>query len=95
MVEALTACGFTAEMPGGTFYLYVKAPKHAEDGTSFNNAEDASEYLIKKARISTVPWDNAGAYLRFSATFAARDLADEERVIGELKSRLSGLGLEF
>jgi len=95
MVEALRACGFTAEMPGGTFYLYVKAPKRAGEGTNFNNAEDASEYLIKKARISTVPWDNAGAYLRFSATFAASDLADEKRVIGELGSRLSGLGLEF
>jgi len=95
MVEALGSCGFNARMPGGTFYLYVKAPVGAGDGTRFNNAEDASEYLIKKAHISTVPWDNAGAYLRFSATFAAADMADEQRVITELGSRLSGLGLEF
>ncbi|MFQ5353439.1 MAG: LL-diaminopimelate aminotransferase [Thermodesulfobacteriota bacterium] len=95
MVEALTASGFKASMPGGTFYLYVKAPAGAGGGTKFNNAEEASEYLIKKAHISTVPWDNAGAYLRFSATFAASGVADEERVIGEMKSRLAGLGLEF
>ncbi|MFQ5428033.1 MAG: LL-diaminopimelate aminotransferase [Thermodesulfobacteriota bacterium] len=95
MVEALGASGFKASMPGGTFYLYVKAPVGASDGTKFNNAEDASEYLIKKAHISTVPWDNAGSYLRFSATFAAVDMDGEERVIGEMKSRLAGLGLEF
>ncbi len=95
MAEALGACGFNAKMPGGTFYLYVKAPVGAADGARFGSAEDASEYLIKKAHISTVPWDNAGAYLRFSATFAALDEADEKRVVGELRSRLSALALEF
>ncbi len=95
MVAALVKSGFNASMPGGTFYLYVKAPLGAADGTKFGNAEETSEYLIKKAHISTVPWDNAGAYLRFSATFAAADEADEQRVIGEMCSRLAALGLEF
>ena len=30
MVEALQECGFNAVMPGGSFYLYVKAPKRAK-----------------------------------------------------------------
>jgi len=29
--------------------------------------------------ISTVPWDDAGAYVRFSVTFVAKDEADERR----------------
>ncbi len=95
MVEALKESGFNAVMPGGTFYLYVKAPVASGDGTKFGNAEEASEHLIRKAHISTVPWDNAGSYLRFSATFAAADRADEERVISELRVRLAGLGLKF
>jgi hypothetical protein len=36
-----------------------------------------------------------GRYLRFSATFLAKDLADEERVLNELKMRLSDLSLVF
>ncbi len=95
MVEALSSAGFEARMPGGTFYLYVKAPRGASDGTRFGSAEEASEYLIRKAHISTVPWDDAGAYLRFSATFASDGIEDEARVVGEMKKRLGGLGLEF
>ena len=94
MVDALRDAGFSAKMPDGTFYLYVKAPKGAGD-TEFSNAEDASQYLIKEALISTVPWDDAGNFLRFSATFMAKDEGDEERVIEEMKRRLKGLGLRF
>ena len=95
MVEALNAAGFSASMPGGSFYLYVKAPKGAGKETVFSVAEDASEYLIREAHISTVPWDDAGAFLRFSATFAAAGEADERRVTEELSSRLSSLDLVF
>jgi LL-diaminopimelate aminotransferase len=42
-----------------------------------------------------VPWDDAGAYLRFSVTFAARDAADEERVLREIDSRLAEVQFEF
>ena len=44
--------------------------------------------MIKEKLISTVPWDDAGHYVRFSVTFVAKDEADEERVIGEIKRRL-------
>ena len=94
MVRALQEVGFDAEMPGGTFFLYVAAPTGAGD-QSFANAEEASQHLIREASVSTVPWDDAGAFLRFSATFESSDEADDERVINELKSRLEGLQLKF
>ena len=44
---------------------------------------------------STVPWDDAGAYIRFSATFESKGLADEKRVLNEFKKRMRGLQFEF
>ncbi len=95
MVEALTDAGFSAAMPRGSFYLYVKAPVGAGKDVKFKSAEDASQYLIKEAHISTVPWDDAGSYLRFSATFQANSEAGERRVAEELGARLKALDLEF
>ncbi|VAV84830.1 L,L-diaminopimelate aminotransferase, methanococcal [hydrothermal vent metagenome] len=95
MVDALNGAGFNARMPGGSFYLYVSAPKSAGSNVEFKLAEDASEYLIKEALISTVPWDDAGSFLRFSATFSAKDEADERRVIEEAGRRLKELRLNF
>lgn len=94
MVAALQAVGFDAAMPGGTFFLYTAAPTGAGD-TAFASAEDASQYLIREASISTVPWDEAGAFLRFSATFESRGPQDDERVIEELQARLASLALRF
>lgn len=95
MVEALNSAGFSAKMPQGSFYLYVGAPKGAKKGSKFKTAEDVSEYLITEKLISTVPWDDVGHYLRFSATFVAKNEEDERRVIGEMKKRLGELELEF
>lgn len=95
MVDAVTGAGFSASMPGGSFYLYVKAPSGIRNGIDFNSAEEASQYLIKEALVSTVPWDEAGPYLRFSATFEARDEDDEQRVTEELGKRLKSLDLVF
>ena len=69
----------------------------ASDGKriEFKNAEDVSQWLIVQKLISTVPWDEAGAYLRFSVTFVARDQADEKRVLNELSERLAGVRFEF
>lgn len=94
MVAALKEVGFDADMPGGTFFLYVAAPSGAGD-TRFANAEEASQHLIRDASVSTVPWDEAGAFLRFSATFESAGEEDDERVIAELKRRLTALRLSF
>jgi LL-diaminopimelate aminotransferase len=42
-----------------------------------------------------VPWDGAEPAIRFSVTFAAKDVADEDRVIGEIASRLGDVKFEF
>jgi LL-diaminopimelate aminotransferase len=95
MVDALASVGFDVAMPRGSFFLYTRAPRAVTDGRKFKSAEEVSEFLITERLISTVPWDDAGRYLRFSATFLAKDQADERRVLDELKRRLSDLGLVF
>ncbi|MBN1378430.1 MAG: LL-diaminopimelate aminotransferase [Gammaproteobacteria bacterium] len=95
LVNALNGVGFSAEKPQGTFYCYVKSPRGTKHGVTFNSAEDASQYLIKEALVSTVPWDDAGAYLRFSLAFEAKDIDEEKRIIEETRSRLEKLGLIF
>ncbi|AKJ63576.1 aminotransferase class I/II-fold pyridoxal phosphate-dependent enzyme [Kiritimatiella glycovorans] len=94
MVELLNVAGFDARMPGGTFYLYVPAPKAAGKVT-FSNAEEASLHLLREHSVSTVPWDEAGPYLRFSATFESAGDQDDERVLQELAARLARADLRF
>ena len=94
LVAALQEAGFEAAMPGGTFYLYVPAPKKA-GSVEFANAEEASQFLIKEHMISTVPEDAAGSFLRFSATFESAGESDDDRVIEELTRRLKSAGLEW
>ncbi len=93
LVDALNELGFNVKKPHGTFYCYARAPKGAK-GVTFNNAEEASTYLIENALISTVPWDDAGHYLRFSVTFEAEE-AEEQAIINEMKERLKKLELVF
>jgi LL-diaminopimelate aminotransferase len=93
LVEILNDAGFPAKMPGGSFFLYVKAPSRAADGTVFETGEDFSQWLIKEKLISSVPWDNAGAYVRFSATFVAHSLEEETRVLDEVRNRLKDVQL--
>ncbi len=96
MVETLKKLGFNAKVPAGSFYLYVKAPKASSDGTKFASGEDFSQWLIKNKLISSVPWDDAGNYVRFSATFVARGgREEEERVLAEFARRLSDAKFEF
>lgn len=96
MVETLKKLGFNAKVPAGSFYLYVRAPKASSDGTKFASGEDFSQWLIKTKLISSVPWDDVGPYVRFSATFVARGgKAEEERVLAEFSKRLSGAKFEF
>lgn len=95
MVGALNSVGFNAKLPGGSFFLYVKAPTGIEGGEEFKTAEDFSQFLIKEMMISTVPWDNVGNYVRFSATFAAKDSSEETRIMQEIKNRLSSVKFVF
>jgi LL-diaminopimelate aminotransferase len=95
LVTTLKACGFDCQMPGGTYFLYTPAPKGLADGTNFENAEAASQYLITQQSICTVPWDDAGAYLRFSVTYEAADEAAEDALMAETRARLEKIGPQF
>ena len=94
LVAALNAVGFTAAMPGGTYFLYVKSPKGAGDLT-FANGEEASQYLIRDQSVCCVPWDDAGHYLRFSVTYTAATEADEDDLMRETVARLRAMRLRF
>ena len=99
LVQVLRSAGFNAKKPKGSFFLYVKAPVAAvkKDGARipFKNAEEVSQWLITEKLISTVPWDDAGAYLRFSVTFVAKNEVEEKRVLSEIAVRLGDVTLEF
>jgi len=95
LVKGLNSVGFDATMSGGSFFLYVEAPKGIKGGQRFKSGEEFSQYLIKEMMISTVPWDDVGNFIRFSATFAAKGPEEENRIICEIKNRLSSVEFEF
>jgi LL-diaminopimelate aminotransferase len=98
LVEVLKKSGFDVVKPKGSFFLYVKAPRSAADKggrRQFENAEACSQWLIAEKWISTVPWDDAGAYLRWSVTFSAANPAGERRVLDEIRARLSDVTFAF
>ena len=95
LVAALNEIGFHAEKPKGSFFLYVEAPKAVKNGPEFATGEDFSQYLIREKLISTVPWDDAGRFIRFSVTFQAKGEEEEKRVIDELKRRLTDVEFVF
>jgi LL-diaminopimelate aminotransferase len=89
LVEVLKGSGFDCRMPGGTYFVYAKSPKGVAGGPTFETAEAASQYLIAEHSISTVPWDDAGAYLRFSVTYEAADEAAEDALMAATAGRLA------
>lgn len=88
LVATLARCGFDCRMPGGTYFLYTPSPRGLAGGTAFETAEAASQYLINEHSIVTVPWDDAGAFLRFSVTYEATDDAAEDALMRETEARL-------
>ena len=42
-----------------------------------------------------MPWDDAGAFLRFSVTYIAKDEAEEDALMRETVARLKGMELAF
>lgn len=52
-------------LTNGTFYLYVAVPK------LFQSARAFSRYLLEKVGIMTIPYDEAGHYIRLSMTYQA------------------------
>jgi LL-diaminopimelate aminotransferase len=66
-----------------------------DGGPTFETAEAASQFLITQLSMVTVPWQEAGPYLRFSATYEAADEAAENAIMAETKRRLTDVSLLF
>jgi LL-diaminopimelate aminotransferase len=94
LAAALAATGFQARMPSGTYFLYVPAPRACGD-RAFATAEEVSQFFIQEQSVCCVPWDDAGAYLRFSATYPAADETEEDALMAETSRRLGQLPLRF
>ena len=75
--------------------LHASAQGHRPAGPKFETAEAASQYLITEHSICTVPWDDAGAFLRFSVTYEAPDEAAEDALMAETEKRLQACRLKF
>jgi LL-diaminopimelate aminotransferase len=95
LVATLGECGFDCRMPGGTYFLYAASPKGLLGGLRFETAEAASQFLITEHSICTVPWDDAGRFLRFSVTYEAADEGAEDALMAETARRMRSLQLEF
>lgn len=99
LVAALRQSGFDAKKPKGSFFLYCRAPKAARTASDqpieFKSAEAVSQWLIAEKLISSVPWDDAGACLRFSVTFSAKDTEAEKAIANEIAARLKDVAFEF
>ena len=95
LVATLSRCGFQCCMPGGSYFLYTRSPAGLQGGPAFDTAEAASQYLITQQSIVTVPWDDAGSYLRFSVTYEAADAAAEDVLMAETEARLKRIRLMF
>jgi len=99
LVKVLAELGFKPHKPKASFYLYMPAPKAAvgADGRrlEFKSGEDFSQWMISEHLISTVPWDDAGAFVRFSVTFEAHGEAAEREVVAEIKRRMATSKYEF
>jgi LL-diaminopimelate aminotransferase len=95
LVDTLASVGFDCHMPGGSYFLYTRAPRGVQDGPLFETAEQASQYLIRELSMVTVPWQEGGPFLRFSATFVAADEAAEDALMQETRRRLTRVKLLF
>ncbi len=95
LVASLNKFGFNCSVPGGTYFLYTRAPKGIHGGRRFANAEEVSQFLITEQSICTVPWDDAGPFLRFSVTYLVDDEKAEDALMKELEERLAKIHFEF
>ena len=74
--------GSIAACPAAPISSTPPAPRGLPADRAFETAEAASQYLITEHSICTVPWDDAGAYLRFSVTYEADGRSGRRRADG-------------
>ena len=96
LVDSLNKVGLNAQMPEGTFYLFVEAPIGTSQGDVFDCGEAFSQWLITEKGIVTVPWDDNNEHnIRFSATFGGKGSEHEKEICSELVKRLEGIEFTY
>ena len=97
LVEALNSIGFKATKPKVAFSSTPRtcSVEFNGDRTEFANGEDFSQWLIRNELISTVPWDDAGPFVRFSVTFEGKGEEKEQQIVAEIRERLGKYTFEF
>lgn len=80
IVNVLKKNNLKCYIPDATFYLYVEVPE------SFKSAEEFAIALLKEAKVFTIPWDEAGKYVRLSMTFNSQN--NDKEYATELNRRL-------
>jgi len=86
LVATLRRCGFDCKMPGGSFFLYTRSPRRAAGGSNSQRPRRSASTSLTEHSICTVPWDDAGPYLRFSVTYEASDEAAEDALMAETEA---------
>lgn len=94
LIACLEQVGLHVYEPHGGFFVYVKAPKQVSNQTGkviahFSNAFACTCWLLEQLNLVTVPWDEVGAFLRFSVTFEAPSLQKENECFIQLRNRLA------
>lgn len=76
--------GIYAYIPYATFYLYFEIPFNIKEVT-FKSAKEFASFLLEKAGIMTIPYDENGHYIRLAMTFVSDD---DESFYKEFSRRL-------
>jgi len=83
--------------PRGGMFIYARSPSAVKVSNTWREMRNGlafSEFLIEEFGVCVVPWDEAGSYVRFSATFDHPGLS-EQSVCAELESRLSQCDFKY
>ena len=89
LIEALRSLGFRAKKPQGSFFVYTEAPQAVAGGPTFDTAEDFHPVLDHGENDFRRSLGRRGPVCPVSVTFQAEGEEDEQRVVEEVRRRLS------
>ena len=69
------------------FYQYVEVPKYIDD-LKVESAAEFAHFLLDKENIFSIPYDDAGSYIRFSLTFKGDSYEEDMEYLEKLYTRL-------
>ena len=69
------------------FYQYVEVPKYVDE-MKIDSAASFAHFLLDKENIFSIPYDDAGSYIRFSLTFKGDSYEEDMEHLERLYNRL-------